>query len=259
VHDPESMVGWLQDEEEGEYTNNELVTGKWEIVDPPQLFQNRTALKYNKIFKFDNVFLQVTCLLVQLENGDKLLMSPSDNSEEPEVYKIKYTGTEEWVEIYLTDYQQHCLKCELEALVVQFHQEVVIDIGVPTLKIIGGVVAVAAAVPSGGASLSILGALGVSFNIIVGTYSTVSGMAELTLNFSNKEEWIEKIPGGYLNATIGMTIKYIYGDSEKTENIEFVLTFVEGVAVYNFKNPSDLQKLDNALSITNITISEIIK
>lgn len=253
------LFAWAQDESEGAYVNNEKVTGIWKEITPPQLFENRTLLKYNKEFKFDDKSLEVTSRLVQLINGDKLLMTTSQDPDQPYIYNLKRVNTEEWVEISLSDYEHHCLKCELEALVSQFNQEVVIDIGVPTLKIIGGVVAVVAAVPSGGASLSILGAVGVSFEIIAGTYSTVSGMTELTLNFSNREEWISEIPSGYLNATIGMTVRYIYGDTEKTENIEFVLTFVEGVATYNFKNPTDLQKLDNALSIMNVTISEITK
>ena len=40
-------------------------------------------------------------------------------------------------------------------------------------------------------------------------------------------------------------------DKEVTETINATLSVVEGVATFNFKNPTDLQKIDNAINITN--------
>jgi hypothetical protein len=37
-------------------------------------------------------------------------------------------------------------------------------------------------------------------------YAVASGSAELTLNIAGKKEKGKKIPGGYLNATVGIAI-----------------------------------------------------
>ena len=125
------------------------------------------------------------------------------------------------------------------------------------LRIAAGIVAVAAAIPTGGASLSTLGALGVSFGITVGTYSAASGAVELTMNITNKKELAEKIPSGFLNATVGLTVKTMVDDKEVVEYMEFGLNVVEGAATMKFDDPSQLQKFSNIITSGNMTIESI--
>jgi RHS repeat-associated protein len=176
------------------------------------------------------------------------------NQEGDIIHKYWNPTKETWTEFIPT--KPSCLSCELSDLGHLVTQKA-IDIGVPTLKIAAGIIAVAAAIPTGGTSLTTLGALAVGFDITVGTYAIASGTGELTLNIANKKELAEKIPSGYLNATIGITITSMVDDKEVTETITGVLTVVEGVATYNFKDAKALQKLDNAVNITNVTLSNI--
>ncbi len=176
------------------------------------------------------------------------------NQEGDIIHKYWNPDIERWKEFEPA--KPSCLSCELSTLGHIAVQEA-IDIGIPTLKIAAGIVAVAAALPTGGASLTGLGALGISFGVVAGTYTTVTGGAELVLNITNRKELKEKIPSGYLNAVIGLTITYMVDDKEVTETINGLLTVVEGVATYNFDDPTALQKLDNAINISNVIISNI--
>jgi RHS repeat-associated protein len=149
-----------------------------------------------------------------------------------------------------------CTSCELDQMGRQLASNAVYY-GVPAAKIFVGVVAIAAAIPSGGTSLSLLGATGVGFSIVSGSYSVASGTAELTYKASGKDdvdEVVGKIPGGYLEATIGMTITYTAGENEYTEMINGTLSIIEGRMTLNLKDPTSLQKFSNAINVTKMTI-----
>ncbi len=146
-----------------------------------------------------------------------------------------------------------CLSCELTDLGHLAGQKA-IDIGIPTLKILGGIITVAAAIPTGGASIV---ASSVIAGTLSGTYAIASGTNDLILNIQGNKELADKTPGGFLQATIGLTVSYMVDDKEVTERINGILTIVEGAATFSFKDPSALQKIDNAINITNVTISEV--
>lgn len=82
-------------------------------------------------------------------------------------------------------------------------------------------------------------------------------MADFTISFTDNQETGNKIPDGILNATIGMTLTTILDGEEVNESINATLNFVEGVATINFGNSTNLEKFDNAINITNITIGGV--
>ena len=128
-------------------------------------------------------------------------------------------------------------------------------------KIATGVVAIAAAIPTGGTSLTVLGALGGGFGISAGSYSVVKGTTDLIISFTNNPEISQKLPDGILNATVGLTITSIIEGKEVDENIKATLNLVEGVATFNFGSTTNLQKVDNAINIKNMSFEgvELIK
>src|SRR5690606_37855870 len=59
-------------------------------------------------------------------------------------------------------------------------------------KIAAGVLCIVAAVPTGGGSLTVLGALGVSFGVTVGNYQIISGISKISVVLADKNEIAEK-------------------------------------------------------------------
>ncbi len=185
---------------------------------------------------------------------DGYLVFLSVDNEGKAIHQYYNENSEEWINF--EPVKPSCLSCELQEL-AQLGIENTVDYGGPVLRIAAGIVAVAAAIPTGGASLSTLGALGVSFGITVGTYSAASGAVELTMNITNKKELAEKIPSGFLNATVGLTVKTMVDDKEVVEYMEFGLNVVEGAATMKFDDPSQLQKFSNIITSGNMTIESI--
>ncbi len=80
IHNPDiELFAFLIDEEESLVVRNEVIKGKWQTVDPPQLFEAKTALSYNKIFIPENEYIRRTHTLLKLESGEYFLSSPEDN------------------------------------------------------------------------------------------------------------------------------------------------------------------------------------
>ena len=140
-----------------------------------------------------------------------------------------------------------CTSCEINQIAGTIYENSA-KYGGPVLKVVGGIVAVAAAIPTGGASLGALPALGIGFTVVSGTFATATGVTELVLRLQDQDALADKIPSGYLNATIGIVIKTTVDDVETQETINVVLNIIEGAATMTFKNPTDLDKLSNAIS-----------
>jgi len=257
IHNPENIVGIFEDDSEGEsgemddcWEDNHI---KW-VTETKQIYKNKKKLVYNASCTCRTYSLQRT--YYRLIDGSILLMEEKqneDNYNSEESIVIKYSlynpYLKEWSEIKLDDYEDYCLKCELDTLITYYNEEV----GIPTIKILVGVVAIVAVIPSGETSLGILPALGTSFGVISALYSTVDGVVELTLNLTNNKEWYNDIPHGYLNATVGLTIEYFDGNETRVETVKAVLDISEGVI--NLKvAETNIEKLDRA-----ITAGKIIK
>ena len=132
--------------------------------------------------------------------------------------------------------------------------------GGPTLQIIGGIIAVAAAIPSGGTSLGVYGSIVTGLGVTSGVYSAVDGMATLTLLAADNEALVDDIPSGFLNATVGLSITYFEGDTEIDKYVAATLSIVEGAVLISTPNQSDLQLLDKATTVvmTSVTVSSTI-
>ncbi|GGZ35310.1 hypothetical protein GCM10007049_30920 [Echinicola pacifica] len=109
-----------------------------------------------------------------------------------------------------------------------------------------GVVAIGAAIPSAGSSLSLFGSFGAGLAISSASYSVVSGLTDFTISFTNRPEISEQIPGGVLSAIVGLSITSTIDDKEINEVINATLNVVEGAVQLSFKNATDLEKFDAA-------------
>lgn len=113
IHDPESMIAWMQDDEESALISNEVVKGYWKKVDPPQLYEARNALKYHKIFIPNDDYIRNTHTLIELVDGSMFLVSPMETGEDGYLYKLKLPNDNTWNQVFLSSFEYNCLSCEL--------------------------------------------------------------------------------------------------------------------------------------------------
>ena len=166
---------------------------------------------------------------------------------------VKSSNT--WKEVKLGNFENVSLKKELENIGERILTVVVLsDESKAIAKIGAGIIAVAAAIPSGGTSLTVLGALGVSFGVTSAVYTTASGVAELTLALSNKNELIDKLPNGYLNATVGVVVEETNGNTKTTRMIQCGLNITEGIITLKIPPETGVQIASDAITIKNIII-----
>lgn len=86
------------------------------------------------------------------------------------------------------------------------------------------------------------------------------GIAEITFLAQGKTDLVDKLPSGYLTATVGLTIKKLVGDKEVTETIDAILNVAENRATLTIKEPTNLEKVADAITAGNlisIAISEV--
>jgi hypothetical protein len=172
-------------------------------------------------------------------------------------YSFYNEDTKKWEDFYATpEPKPSCLSCDLKKTGNMAWDEAV-KYGGPIIQIGLGIVGVALAIPTGGASLTITGAVLTSFYVISGSYMFASGSAELVLAVSGNEEEIKKIPGSFLEATVGLTLSTIIDNKETMQTINATLNVVEGVVTLKFKNASDLDNYMNAATATVTTINLI--
>ncbi len=135
MHNPDvELFAFLIDEEESLVVRNEVIKGKWQTVDPPQLFEAKTALSYNKIFIPENEYIRRTHTLVKLVSGEYFLSSPEDNDDTGlyTTYWLKLPTDDTWYEVYLSSYNTNCLSCEIDNIAKQISKRV----GVATARYI---------------------------------------------------------------------------------------------------------------------------
>lgn len=78
---------------------------------------------------------------------------------------------------------------------------------------------------------------GAAFAITSGTYGMVAGSTQIILNLANRKELIEKIPSGYLNATVGLVVTATVDNKEVQFYTTGVLDLAEGAIT--FKIPKE--------------------
>jgi RHS repeat-associated protein len=120
-----------------------------------------------------------------------------------------------------------------------------------TVGVGAGLLTIAAAIPSGGTSLTLTQAFVGTFAFSSGVYNVASNGASLILNLNDQPEVAEKIPSGVLNATVGLVIKSQIEDEEVTQTLDATLSIIEGVATFNFKDADAIKTADNLLNMLN--------
>jgi hypothetical protein len=162
-------------------------------------------------------------------------------------YSFYNEDTKKWEDFYATpEPKPSCLSCDLKKTGNMAWDEAV-KYGGPAIKIGVGVIAVVAAIPTGGASLS---AFAIISGVTAGSYMIASGSAELALKLDGQDEKVEKIPGTFLEATVGLTVSRMIDNKEVVEIVNATLSIVEGAVTLKFNNASDLEKVNTALTIT---------
>jgi hypothetical protein len=117
--------------------------------------------------------------------------------------------------------------------------------------IVGGVLTVAAIPITGGGSLALGEALLQGFVYTSGVFAISSGSARLTLELADKPELADQVPGGIINATVGLVIKSQVEDKEVVQTIDATLSIMEGIATFNFTPTSSVQSADNLMNALN--------
>ena len=202
----------------------------------------------------NNPYYNTNCVLLLLKNNVKYLISPCDN-EHGYAYYVKFPNDKKWYELPLDYIPANSLMKELDNIaknIISITADKAVNIGLPVLGIIAGCVAMASVVGFGAGTA----AIAQSLTIISATYSIVSNSLVLALNLSEKDysKIVSKIPNGYLNATIGITAcACVDGEIAKVYIIGG-LSIAEGVICLNLDNPQKIQRIDNIISIVNMTI-----
>ena len=230
------------------------VTGYWKYEKTPKVYRGRKLLTYKAHFVFDDAYYKNNCVLLLLKNNVKYLISPCDN-EHGYAYYVKFPNDKKWYELPLDYIPANSLMKELDNIaknIISITADKAVNIGLPVLGIIAGCVAMASVVGFGAGTA----AIAQSLTIISATYSIVSNSLVLALNLSEKDysKIVSKIPNGYLNATIGITAcACVDGEIAKVYIIGG-LSIAEGVICLNLDNPQKIQRIDNIISIVNMTI-----
>lgn len=225
----------------------------------PELFWNRlNKSEISKVFGQDleRTVVFKTIGLHKLENnklkGDEMYVARTySEAETNNYYYDKYQ--KEWIPFNNIS----CLSCDLETMGQQM-LDASVKYGAPTLMVVSGVVAVAAAIPTGGGSLAGWGAVYGTASIIGGTYSVAAGTAILTLEFKGDSEAAKKVPATYYDATISI----MFERAKKGEN-DKIIDIINGTIsltgnVMSLKLPQNsVQELDRAANIVKIAIDGV--
>ena len=93
------------------------------------------------------------------------------------------------------------------------------------------------------------------FAVVSGSFSIAGGTAKLTLDLANAHEIAEKVPDGYLNAIIGVSVEYMVDGEKYKEEVSVLnsaLNVTEGILTM------DLESLPkNALEATDLIVTGV--
>ena len=239
--------------------------GQWVLMTHSKRYMDKQIFTYQKYYKFFDSRYQYYYTVLMLKGGVKLLVERDYKYEESITYKIQFPNENIWYEISIDNIKEDCLCCELKEIVNQMWRSIGKYSG-PTMGIIAAVVTIAAIIGSGGTALPATAPLMqttflpllTSFAISSATYSIASNSASIILYINDKDKIVEKIPNGYLNATIGVTI--IGVDKEGVINKDKLtgyLSLSEGVLTFNYTVSTNMERIDNIINIFNTSLTTI--
>ena len=123
-----------------------------------------------------------------------------------------------------------------------------------TIIIAGGIITMIA---TGGASAPVIIA-----GITSGSMAVAGGTAKMVLDIKGDYGMSDKVPTGYLNATVGATAEYYLGNDKKNiQKIKGTLSIVEGAATFTpYAIPKTMTDMvSKTMTITNIAIDSDVK
>ena len=185
--------------------------------------------------------------LFYAKNGD-LYFRYFSNLDNEFLYLKKDSKT--WVKKNL--YFNNCTLCDLSQAADIMYMTTA-RYGPSVAKIFFGTIAVAAAAVTGGATLGVLPALGISLSVTSGSLSVVNGIAEIKLNMKGEEEKIANLPNGTFDLLIGIPLKESNIGDNSHVYIDLILTVSESMLTLKLPSQTSIQKLDNYLNLINLT------
>ncbi len=230
------------------------VTGYWKYEKTPKIYRGRKLLTYKAHFVFDDAYYKNNCVLLLLKNNVKYLISPCDN-EHGYAYYVKFPNDKKWYELPLDYIPANSLKKDLDEIGYMLWDELQ-KYAMPAFAILAAVIAITATIRYGNFT-NIRPILQNTFSIISATYSIASNTVSIIIKLSDKDKQklLDKIPGNYLNATIGLVVIANDNDNIEKKYITAALTIIEGGICLNLKDVKSIEHLDNILSIINMGYS----
>ena len=238
--------------------------GKWVPVPTkpkPKRYMDKELLTYHMYYKFDDPTYQYYYTLLMLKGGVKLLVEREYKYEEFVSYKIQFPNENIWYDLPLENIKENCLSCELKELGGQMIN-IAVKYGVPVAGIVAGVTTIAVVVASGGTAgpvaFPVADAIKTAFMIMSATYSIASNSARLiiTLTDKDKNNLADKIPGGVLNATIGLIVLHTSDNEIVKSSVPVVLQLSEGLLTLTWKSPAKITSLENTDNILNVICTD---
>ena len=111
----------------------------------------------------------------------------------------------------------------------------------------------ATVIETGGQSISLLRAANLGLTTLAANWSIVSGSLKLGLNISGMDNVAKKIPDTYAGATIGIICLTVVDNKITQVRIDATITIVESVVGLKFKSPTDIETLNNLITIINFS------
>lgn len=122
-----------------------------------------------------------------------------------------------------------------------------------TALIIGGVLTVVATAGTAPALTAVAATLQ-GFQVVSGTMAVAAGIGKSVLDLKGDIKNSDKIPTGYLGATIGATLTITMEEGKKQQIIKGTLTLVEGGFTFTYPTGSLSTLGGNSLTVTNVVL-----
>ena len=247
IHNPPVVVGLVEDLEEGTLIDFWPCVEDKQTVTPFLLAGDKNVIINAVTIECKPYEKGEYGTLFYAENGD-LYFRYYSNIDNEFLYLKK--DSKVWVGKSL--YFNNCTSCDLLNLADIMYMTTA-KYGPPAIKIFIGTIAVAAAAVSGGATLGVLPALGISLSVTSGSLSVVNGVAEITFNLNGEQEKIANLPDGTFDLLIGIPLKESISDNKSHVYIDVILTISESMLTLKMPSETSIQQLDNYLNLLNLT------
>jgi len=244
---------WEDVEEGAMMVSDKLFTGKWKNVEE-RIYQNKKALRYNRIFVPDNPTYRNNYFFAQLVNGLHFMVAPDWDTPHKKLYAVSF-DYKNWIYFDINKLPTNCLSCELEEIGRLVRLKVIdssIRYGFPLLKITGGIVALATVVHSGGQSITAYKAMTLGLITLSATWAVVGGSIQLLLEFSGDSELAKRFPTGFIEGTVGIICLSLIEDEITKKRVNAVINIIEGGVTLKFESLTDLETISNAITILQL-------